>query len=263
MNSLRDQVLLTTAIVALALGAFVGGWWMGRAGAALDTQDARIAALEQRVALAQAGAARAERPEPPAPQVPPARPAAPANVEVEVGDSPARGPADAPVTLVAFSDFECPFCARVTPTLTQLEEEYGDRLRVVFKHFPLPMHARAMDAHKAAVAAGEQGRFWEMHDRIFAAPQSLDPASLRAHAEAIGLDMAAYDAAVASPETEARIRGDLAQGQQAGVRGTPSFVVNGRLFSGALPYEAFKAQVDQALAQAEAPAGAAAGGAGR
>lgn len=258
MSTLRDQVLLTTAIVALALGAFVGGWWMGRAGAALDTQDARIAALEQRVALARAGAERAARPEPPAAARPEPE-AAPARVEVEVGDAPARGPADAPVTLVAFSDFECPFCARVVPTLEQLGAEYGDRLRVVFKHFPLPMHARAMDAHKAAVAAGEQGRFWEMHDRIFAAPQDLDPAHLRAHAEAIGLDLAAYDDAVAAPETETRIRADQAQGQQAGVRGTPSFVVNGRLFSGALPYEAFQSQVDEALAEAR-PTAAAGGG---
>jgi protein-disulfide isomerase len=92
-------------------------------------------------------------------------------------------------------------------------------------------------------------------DRIFAAPQALDPKSLRAHAKAIGLDLAAYDAAVAAPETEARIRADLSQGQQAGVSGTPSFVLNGRLFSGALSYESLKAQVDQALAGAAAPGG--------
>jgi protein-disulfide isomerase len=173
-------------------------------------------------------------------------------VEVDIEGAPARGPADAPVTLVAFSDFECPFCAKVTPTLERLADEYGGRVRVVFKHFPLPMHARAIDAHKAAQAAALQDAFWPMHDRIFADPEALDPESLRAHAEALALDLAAYDAALASPELTARIQADVAEGQRVGVRGTPSFVVNGSLFSGALPYEAMKAHVDEALVRAKA-----------
>ncbi|MCI0433449.1 MAG: DsbA family protein [Gemmatimonadetes bacterium] len=149
--------------------------------------------------------------------------------------------------MVAFTDFECPFCARVNPTLDQLRAEYGARVRFVFKHFPLPIHPRAMLAHQAAIAAAAQGKFWEMHDRIFAAQQALDRATLVAHAKALGLDLPKFEHALDDPATQARIRADVDEGTRIGVQGTPTFVVNGRMFSGAQPYESFKAQVEQAL----------------
>lgn len=257
MNSLRDHVLVTVAIVALAMACFGGGWWMGRVNTTLERQDARIAALERGAVLAHADALRAERAQPSAAAAR-ARPSAPeapaAPVKVDVAGAPALGPANAPVTLVAFLDFQCPYCARSAPTLERLTKEYGNRLRLVFKHFPLPMHAHALDAAKAAQAAEEQGKFWPMHDRIFKNRNALDPKSLRADAKAVGLDMAAYDAAVKSPQVLAKIQADIAEGQRVGVHGTPTFVLNGSLFSGALPYDAMKARVDQALAQAKAPA---------
>ena len=170
-------------------------------------------------------------------------------VEVPGGDKgPALGPDTAAITIVEFSDFECPFCSRVNPALEKLRETYPDDVRVAFKHFPLKFHKQAMGAHKASIAAADQGKFWEMHDLIFANRDKLDPASLRAHAESIGLDMAKYDAAIASPELEKRVQDDVAQGQSLGVRGTPSFFINGRMLSGAKPYEDFEARVKEELA---------------
>ena len=249
MNPRRDATWLTLGIVALVLGGAAAGYWIGHGSATLDAQERRIAALERRVAvmLADRGA-EARTPSPPARQAVPSLAAQAAPVEVETAGAPARGPADAPVTIVAFSDFECPFCARVVPTLDRLAEAYGDRVRVVFKHFPLPMHPDAVAAHRAAAAAHAQGRFWAMHDRIFAAQSRLDPASLREHAEAIGLDLDRYDTDLASSEVRVKVEADLAQGRAAGVRGTPTFVVNGETVSGALPFETFRAHVDRALA---------------
>jgi len=243
VSSKRDTVFITVAIVGLALGAFAVGWWTGHADAMGGAQEARIAALEQR---AQAPV-RVENPR--AAAVAPAQPAR--KIEVKVEGAPTQGPADAPVMLVEFSDFQCPFCARVNPTLTQLKEEYGDQVRFVFKHFPLSIHPQAMAAHKASVAAAEQGKFWEMHDRIFANQRALDRATLVGYATDMDLDVAAFETALDSPEVQSRIDADMADGRDAGVRGTPAFVINGKLISGAQPYTAFKAEVDRALADVE------------
>jgi protein-disulfide isomerase len=120
----------------------------------------------------------------------------------------------------------------------------------------LPIHPQAREAHRAAVAAAEQGKFWEMHDAIFAQPAALDRAALARHAAALGLDGARFEKALDAPATDARVQADISEGQRIGVRGTPTFVINGRVFSGAQPYEAFKAQVEQALQSGSAPAGA-------
>jgi len=167
---------------------------------------------------------------------------------VDIGDAPARGPESAPVTIVEFSDFQCPFCARVTPTLEQIKQEYGDRVRLIFKHNPLAFHARAMGAHQASLAAGEQGKFWEMHDRLFADQQALDPESLKAHAEELGLDLAAFERAMSSPEVAAKIDADKAQARELGANGTPSFFINGRFLNGAQPYEVFRERIEAELA---------------
>lgn len=267
MSSGRDVavvVLATAGVVALGLGAFAGGWMLGARSGETARLEARIAALEQS-ARRDVAAAPVAQPQPTAPAAPQApAPPDPAQVQaaIPLEGSPAKGPDTAPVSVVAFSDFQCPYCARVNPTLDQIREEYPEQVRVVFKHFPLPMHPQAMNAHKAAVAAAAQGKFWEMHDRVFAAPQAMDPASLREHAEAIGLDLARYDAAVASPETEARVRADMQQGSRVGVRGTPTFFVNGVQISGAQPFERFQVLIEQALAEPPRLAGEARGGEG-
>lgn len=238
-------VLVSSAVAALAVGSFAAGWWLGRSGAPSQAAalEARLGALEQRLHAALNPPRPPGRAEAPAPE-----PAA-VLAKLEIEGAPAVGPEDAAVTVVEFADFQCPFCARVRGTLERLRSEYPEQVRVVFKHFPLEIHPEAMLAHRAAAAAAAQGRFWELHDRIFAAPGALDRASLVAYARALGLDLEAFERALDGPESEAAVRRDMAEGAALGVRGTPAFFINGRSLSGAQPYEAFRAQVELVLAQ--------------
>jgi len=188
-----------------------------------------------------------------APKVAPRRPTpkepeGPQDVKVAPND-PARGPANAPVTLVAFLDFQCPFCARVAPTVDQLGRIYGDKLRVVVKQNPLPFHKRGDAAAAAALAAHEQGRFWEMYSRLLANQRKLEEADLVEHARKIGLDVARFEKARASSEISARVEADMAQAASLGARGTPSFFVNGFKLVGAQPLDRFKALIDEQLAK--------------
>ncbi len=188
-----------------------------------------------------------------APGRPPSRPARPdrdKDYDVEIGDAPVKGPEDALVTIVEWSDFQCPFCNRVAPTLARIEEEYGDEVRIVFKHMPLSMHPQAPQAHAASEAAHRQGRFWEMHDRIFANQRDLSVATLESHARAIGLDMDQYAKDVADASVKARIDEDMKQAASLNVTGTPSFFINGRFLSGAQPFENFKRAIDAAIERA-------------
>ena len=119
----------------------------------------------------------------------PNRPDANREYDVEVGGAPVKGSEDAIITIVEWSDFQCPFCNRVSPTLAQIEKEYGDKVRIAFKHMPLSIHPQAAQAHAAAEAAHRQGKFWEMHDRIFANQRDLSEETLERYAQEIGLDM--------------------------------------------------------------------------
>jgi protein-disulfide isomerase len=162
--------------------------------------------------------------------------------------SPVRGAAEAPVTLVMFSDFQCGFCQRVNPTLAQLLEQYKGKVRVVFKHLPIEGHYLAPLAHRAAIAADEQGKFWEMHDRLFADQRAMTRGDLLAHAQALGLDVPRFTATMDAERTGAVVARDEGEAERAGVRGTPTFFVNGTPLLGAQPLEAFAAAVDKALA---------------
>ncbi len=192
-----------------------------------------------------------------APPRPPARPQEDpkAVYRVPVDDSPVRGPADALVTIIESSDFECPYCKRVGPTTKQIEENYRGKVRFVFKHNPLPFHARALPAAIAAEEGRAQGgpaKFWEMHDRLFDSAPALDRPALESVAQAAGLDMAAFRKALDEQRHEGRIRRDQALVTGVGANGTPSFFVNGRKIPGAVPYETFKTIIDEELARAEA-----------
>ncbi|HET9551642.1 MAG TPA: thioredoxin domain-containing protein [Anaeromyxobacteraceae bacterium] len=188
--------------------------------------------------------------QPPAP--PPAQAAAPApGAPVKVSlrpDDPVKGNPSAPVTVVLFSDFQCPFCARVEPTLKQVEETYGSKVRIAWKHKPLPFHPNAMPAALAAEAAREQGKFWQMHDKMFAGQQQLSSAAYEQWAREIGLDMSKFKATVASAKYRARIQEDDALGTQLGINGTPTMIVNGEQVVGAVPFENLKAVIDRQLA---------------
>lgn len=167
--------------------------------------------------------------------------------KIPLGDSPARGGAEAKVTIVAFSDFQCGFCARASGTLTELTRSYGTDLRLIFKHRPLPFHERAIPAALATEAAREQGKFWEMHDRIFAHQEALDDQTLEGHATALGLDVARWKIVKESAATRARVMADLSIGDQLGVTGTPAFFINGRSLIGAQPMGRFRALIDDEL----------------
>src|SRR5438477_4994316 len=138
-------------------------------------------------------------------------------------DGPAMGPANVKVTIVEFSDFQCPFCSRVVPTMQQVEKEYGSKVRVVFKHNPLPFHADAPLAAEAAVAAEAQGKFWQMHDKMFANQQNIKRPDLERYAQEIGLDVGKFKAALDSGAGKARVEADEKVAAQVGANGTPNF----------------------------------------
>ncbi len=174
-------------------------------------------------------------------------PPEPPPLKVDVGAAPVKGPSDAPVTLVAFSDFECPFCSRAAITVRQLEKEYEGKLRVAFKHQPLANHVNAKPAAVASLAAHEQGKFWEYHDKLFANQTSLDRASLERYAQELGLDMGKFRSALDSGRFDEHISADATQGSQIGAQGTPTFFVNGRRITGAKPIEVFRKMIDDEL----------------
>ena len=165
-------------------------------------------------------------------------------------DAPSLGPADAPVTLVEFSDFQCPFCRRLVGTVHQIHDAYPDQVRVVFMNFPMEqdcnahplkksLHPAACEAAVAARCAHRQGRFWDFHDALFEQQRDLTSKRFSAIAADLGLDKAAFAACLSDPATLDEIRADTAIGSGAGVSGTPNLFVNGRSMSGAQPFEVF------------------------
>ena len=169
--------------------------------------------------------------------------------KVEVAaDGPTRGDAKAPVTIVEFSDYQCPFCGRAEESVKKVLENYKGKVRVVFRDFPLPFHDKAPKASEAAHCAGDQGKYWEMHEKLFANQQALDVAQLKDHAKGIGLDTGKFDKCLDSGEKAKIVESSKKAGEEAGVSGTPAFFINGRPLSGAQPYEKFKEVIDNELA---------------
>jgi len=158
-----------------------------------------------------------------------------------------KGPAGAPIEIIEFSDFQCPFCLRANPTVEQVLKTYGDRVRFVYRHFPLGNHPNARPAAEASQCAAEQGKFWEYHDRLFANPSKLSDADLKQHAAALGLDAAKFNGCVDTHKYKAQVDADMQAGEEAGVNGTPAFFVNGRMLSGAQPFDQFKRLIDDEL----------------
>lgn len=168
-------------------------------------------------------------------------------VDVSVGNSPVKGDAKAPVTIIEFSDYECPYCKRVEPTVQEVLKFYGpEKVRFAYRNFPLPFHSNARPAAEAAACAGDQGKFWEYHEKLIAA-QDLSASNLQALAGQVGLDKKKFDECVAAKKFKDAIDQDVAAGEAAGVNGTPAFFVNGRVLDGALPVEKFKEVIDEEL----------------
>jgi protein-disulfide isomerase len=173
-------------------------------------------------------------------------PAQPAAIELRP-DDPAKGSASAPVTIVLFSDFQCPFCARVGPTLDEARRTYGEKLRIVWKHQPLAFHPNALPAAEAAEAAREQGKFWPMHDRLFAAQRELSPDTYERLAKELGLDVRRFQESVRSGKARARIAEDQRLASRIGATATPTLFVNGEKVEGAVPFATLKAVIDRKL----------------
>lgn len=171
------------------------------------------------------------------------------------GQDPSWGEVDAPVTIVMWSDFQCPFCARVAATLDELKRDYGPaQLRLVWKHYPLPFHAEARPSAEAAtavLAAGGNAAFWKFHDLAFAGQKQLSADNYRIWAGQAGVEPARFDREVKAPALADKVRADMALGERLGVRGTPVFLINGFPMQGALPAAAFKEVIDQQLAAAQ------------
>src|SRR5262249_39714286 len=142
-------------------------------------------------------------------------------------EAPSRGRKQAPVTVVEFSDFQCPFCRRAADLIAEVRARYGAEVRVVFRNFPLPYHNSAHLAAEASLAAHEQGKFWEMHDQLFAHQTTLDRAAIDGFARELGLDLARFDAALDHGKFAAAVNADLLAGGPF-VEGTPTLFVNGR-----------------------------------
>jgi protein-disulfide isomerase len=170
------------------------------------------------------------------------------SVATAPGD-PVRGNAAAPITIVEFSDYQCPFCSRVNPTLAKVLETYGDKVKIVFKDYPLPNHPQAPKAAEAARCAGDQKKYWEMHDAMFANQRALDVPALKQTARAIGLEGASFDSCLDSGKHAAAVRSGAEQGEKMGVNSTPTLYINGRALIGAMPFENFKAIIDEELSR--------------
>jgi protein-disulfide isomerase len=152
------------------------------------------------------------------------------------------------VTVVLFSEFQCPFCKKVAPTLAELEKAFPGKVRVVWKNFPLEFHQNARPAALAAHAAGLQGKFWQMHDKLLENQQALQPSDLEKYAQELALDLPRWKVAMASSEVANLVEADVKQAQSLGVTGTPSMFINGRKVVGALPIDMLRPIVEQELA---------------
>lgn len=166
--------------------------------------------------------------------------------DLPVNNSAIKGASDAPVTITLFDDFQCPYCARLVPTIDQVVAAFPKQVRLVFKHFPLSMHQFAQPAAIAGLAARNQGKFWPLHDLLFANYNKLNEALIRELAEKAGLDMTRFDQDITNPALQQEIAADMQLGTQAGVRGTPAVYINGKQLRDR-SFEGFKSAINKEL----------------
>ncbi len=169
-------------------------------------------------------------------------------IPVSVDDDPFIGPEDAPVTIVQFAEFQCPYCGRAKDVIDQVMEKYEGKIRMVYRDFPLSFHDRAIPAAVAANCAGEQGQYWPMFDALMSNQRALSDEDLTKHATTLGLDLAKWNTCRQDPAQAAEVQKDFEDGTKAGVQGTPAFFINGIFLNGAVPLEQFTAIIDAELA---------------
>ncbi|HEV2446000.1 MAG TPA: thioredoxin domain-containing protein [Candidatus Sulfopaludibacter sp.] len=168
-------------------------------------------------------------------------------VTIPVAGAPVIGPAGARITLVEFSDFQCPYCVKAVGQLKAILKAYPNDVKLIFKQFPLDSHSQAAGAALAAIAAQKQGKFWEMHDALFAHRDDLSRKALFAVAESIGLDMKRFAADIDSPDTKRIVAHDMEDGEKAGVEGTPTLFIDGQRYNGSLALDAIRQVLDGKL----------------
>ena len=215
-----------------------------------DKLDTLAVKLEAPTAAAPSAPAAA----PSAPSAPaaPSAPSAPTDMKSLMDDDAIKGSPDAPVTIVEWSDYECPYCVRFyQQTYAQLKSEYIDtgKVKFVFRDYPLPFHKNAQKAHEAAECAGDQGKYYEMHDKLFESGVSGGVAAFKGYASDLGLDSTEFNSCLDSGKHAAEVAADMKAGQAAGITGTPGFIINGQKISGAQPFANFKAIIDAELAK--------------
>ncbi len=238
---MKKFVMLSTAALALAV-VVTGCAQKADVEAVQATQKEILAKLDsmEKTILAKVQAKPAAAPS--KPQVDPNK-----RYEIPVANSYIRGPKDAPVTITMFSDFQCPFCARATPIVDGVMEAYPDKVNFMMKQFPLrQIHPNADPAARAALAAGKQGKFWEMHDELYKNSRTLTPEFMKGLAEKLGLDVPKWETDMNSDELKQQVNDELALGQKVSVRGTPTFFINGKIAQNR-SVEGFKAQVEAEL----------------
>ena len=168
-------------------------------------------------------------------------------IKVEAGDNPAIGPENAKVTVIEFTDYQCPFCGKARPTVQQMIDTYKDNLRYVLRDFPLSFHQDSFAAHVASHCAGEQGKYWEYNKILFNSQTALKPDKLKEYAKQVGLDTKKFDECLDSNKYAGKIQQNMEEASKAGVSGTPSFFINGIMISGAQPFSKFKEIIDEEL----------------
>jgi len=176
----------------------------------------------------------------------------PPRAEVSMKDTMVRGTAKAPVTIIEYADYECPYCQQMQATLAKVETEYQGKIEFAYKDVPLPMHSHAQKASEAAYCAADQGKFWEYHDMLFATKQ-LEIPQLKEHARTLKLDGTAFDTCLDSGATAEKVKMKLAEGTSLQIEGTPSFLINGRFFNGGMTYEQLRAVIEDELQRTSEP----------
>jgi protein-disulfide isomerase len=249
MNRGGDRLRLATlgALVVLLIISFLNWREIGRIRESLDNRlgqlENQIGQVASKMDTLPAGAAQPARRGPDPNRV----------YQIKTAGSPYKGPASAPITIAEFSDFQCPFCARATTTLKEIEDVYGDRVRIVWKHNPLPFHKDSPLAHAASLAAEKQGKFWEYHDKLFTHQKALKRENLEAYARELGLDMEKFRKDLTDTGDLKKIEADKAEARSLQATGTPAFFINGHYLRGARPFEDFAKVINAELARLKLP----------
>lgn len=243
-GSSQSNAMLITTVLVVALVSFAGGYIVGQySGDKLAKSDAALQAVGAGKAPSFGAAADGSN------AAIPRAGSLTDSAKIPVADSYVLGNPDAPITIVEFSDFQCPFCQRGGNTVKDLQRKYPNDVRIVFKHYPLPFHQEAPAASRAAMAAGEQGKFWEFHNLVFDNQKALSRADLEKYAQQLKLNMPKFKEALDSGKYKKVVDDDLALGQEVTVQGTPTMFLNGERVSNPTDFGVISAMIDKKLAE--------------